>query len=306
MHTFACIPNFSEGRNEATVESIVGAISGSGARVMDWSMDADHHRSVVAFFGDASTVCSAVFAAASKAVDLIDLQAHKGEHPRFGAIDVVPVVPLGSSTFEEAIALSAGIGENLGKSLGLPVFLYERSATDERRRDLAEVRRLRNAGTDADLRNALSPDFGSRRFHPTAGAVAVGARDPLIAYNVNLETSDVSAAKDIAASLRKRRDSGLGMAGVKALAIYLESRSVAQVSTNITRPDVCRPREVFDAVRRLSGELGVALRESELIGIVSRDHLSLEDVSHMRFAGLRETQFLEYWGQRYSAECKES
>lgn len=270
---------------------------------MDWSMDADHNRSVIAFFGDADTVAAAMAHSSDEAVRLIDLNSHQGAHPRFGAVDVVPIVPLGSSTLQEAVTLSRTVGESLASALELPVYLYEQSASDEHRTNLASFRRLRRLGRGAMLIGDTGPDFGPNHFHPSAGAVAIGARGPLIAYNANLDTSDISIAGKIASDLRAMRERGDGMAGVKALAIYLGSRSLVQVSTNITRPDLCSVREVFEEVDRAARRAGTAILESELIGVASRIHLPPEDAAVMRFAGLRDTQFLEQWSQRYSPDC---
>ncbi len=283
------------------VQGIVDVISACGVQVMDWSMDGDHNRSVVGFFGSASRVGEAVHAAAVEATRSIDLGRHSGRHPRFGAVDVIPFIPLSGSSMRAAIDLSRVVGRRVGDELEIPCFLYEQSAVDEHRQNLAAVRRLGALGESAVLIGDTGPDFGPNRFHRTAGAVAIGARAPLVAYNVNLETSDMSIARRIAAKMREVRDSGVGLHGVKVIGLLLDSRSTAQVSTNITQPDVCSPRQVYDFIIREAQDLGVSARESELIGIVSRAHLSLEDVAAMRFAGLRECQFLEFWGQTYNA-----
>lgn len=262
---------------------------------MEVSADGDHNRAVIAFFGTAETVAEAVLSAAREAVCRIDLRTHKGAHPRFGAIDVIPFVPLAGAPMEEAIALSKTAGERLAAELELPVYLYENSAADEARRNLATIRRIGHLGPPALLIGDVGPDFGPSRFHPTAGASAVGARGPLVAYNVNLATADPHIAHRIAAKIRGLRESGEGMAGVKALGMLLAGRSAAQVSTNVTLPDVCCPREVFDFVQAEAAEAGVGVLESELIGVVSRRHLPAHDAAAMRFSHLKQTQFIEHW-----------
>lgn len=290
-----CVPNFSEGRRSAVVDSIAGAIAGVGATVMDASMDADHNRAVVAFFGSAAGVESGLLEAARAAVRQIDLRTHSGEHPRFGALDVAPVVPLRDCSMTDAVALSVAVARRLAAELDLPVYLYEKSAARADRESLARVRKLGARGLGAALTGECAPDFGPEAFHPSAGAIAVGARGPLVAYNVNLDTSDPGPARRIAAAIRRMRDAGDGMAGVRALGLTLASRGLTQVSTNVTQPDRCSARQVFDFVgQRAAGE-GVEIVESELIGVVSRAHLPPEDVAVMRFSALRETQFIEHW-----------
>jgi glutamate formiminotransferase len=289
------VPNFSEGRDEDVLREITDAASCGGATVMDASMDPDHNRAVIAMFGSPPAVLRSLVNAAEAAVRRIDLRSHSGEHPRFGAMDVCPLVPLRGMPMERAVALSRDLGARLAVDLGLPVYLYEESATVPDRRDLAVVRRIGRAGLESPLEGDLSPDFGPPRFHPSAGAVAVGARGPLVAFNVNLAVPDIDAARDIAAELRRRRDLGEDFEGVKALGFLLHSRGMAQVSTNITRPDRCRPRQVFDFIERAARRRGVPVRESELIGVVSRKHLSEDEERAMLLRPPRPSQILETW-----------
>lgn len=289
-----CIPNFSEGRRQETLDAIVHAIAAAGATVLDAGMESDHNRAVIGFMGAAQQVELAVTAAAQVALHHIDLRTHTGRHPRFGALDVVPVVPWGDTTMEQAVHISRCIGQSLA-DLGLPVFFYEESALHPGSVNLADVRRIGSLGLDAPLTDENAPDLGPHSFHPTAGAVAVGARQALVAYNINLAVADLEAARAIAAEIRRRRDLGEALEGVKALGILLESRGISQVSMNITRPERCRPRTVWEFVNAAAKRLGVPVLESELIGIVSRRHLPDEDVSVMKFRDLREAQFIENW-----------
>ncbi len=292
---FLCIPNFSEGRRRAILDSITGAIAGAGATVMDASMDTDHNRAVVAFFGNAAGVENGLIEAARAAVTQIDLREHSGEHPRFGAMDVAPIVPLRDCSMPDAVALSRAVARRLSSELELPVYLYEKSASRAERESLVRVRKLGARGLGVALTGDSTPDFGPGTFHPSAGAIAVGARSPLVAYNVNLDTSGPGPARRIAAAIRHMRDAGEGMTGVRALGLTLVSRGMTQVSANLTQPDRCPARQVFDFVAQRAAGEGVEAVESELIGIVSRAHLPPEDVAVMRFSGLRETQFIEHW-----------
>ncbi len=289
------VPNFSEGRDERVLRQITDAASAGGATVMDASMDPDHHRAVVALYGTPEQVLHSLVNAARAAVRLIDLRSHSGEHPRFGALDVCPLVPLRGMPMERAVELSRILGGRLACEAGLPVYFYEESAVCPARRDLAAVRRLGRTAAGGPLEGEAAPDAGPSRLHPSAGAVAVGARGPLVAYNVNLGTPDLSAAKDIAAELRRRRDLGEDFEGVKALGFLLRTRGVAQVSTNVTRPERCRPKQVFDFVEAAAKRRGVPVRESELVGVVSRRHLTEAEERAMRFLAIRPSQFLETW-----------
>src|SRR5512140_1257668 len=200
-----CVPNFSEGRDPAVLDRIVAAITAvPGITLLDREMDASHHRAVVTFVGDAEAVVEAALRGAAEAAARIDLNRHSGEHPRMGAVDVIPFIPISGASMADCVALARRLGERIGAEIGMPVYLYEEAATRPDRRNLADVRRgefegLREEiGTNPDRR----PDFGPEKIHPTAGAVAIGARMPLVAYNVYLGTPDLSVAKKIAAAVR--------------------------------------------------------------------------------------------------------
>lgn len=292
-----CIPNFSEGRREKVVKAIVDAIDGvSGVKVVDWSMDADHNRSVVTFIGEPEDVRKAMLAGARVAVELVDLTKHKGEHPRVGAIDVIPLVPIREMTMADAVALSYEIGKDIADHLAIPVYFYERSAVMRHRANLADVRK---GGFESLAKTGLidgrEPDLGPAQLHPTAGAVVIGARGPLIAFNVNLSTDDLHAAKAIAAKIRKVRDHGEALPGVKALAVHLKSRNLAQVSTNITLPHQVSIYDVYAFVEREARALGVEILESELIGVIREEALLDAARSSMKLHGLTEKRLLDHW-----------
>ena len=227
-----CVPNFSEGRRRDVCDEIAQAAKAEGVTILDLEMDKDHHRSVLTFIGEPGPVGRAALAAARKAVELIDLNRHQGEHPRMGAIDVCPFVPLRGTTMEDAVRTARETGRRIGDELKVPVFLYEFAATRPDRKNLADIRKpqfegLRDLiGKDPDR----TPDFGPAAIHPTAGCVAVGARLPLIAYNIDLEGDDLAIAKKIAKKIRERDG---GLPGIKALGIELPSRDCAQVSMNV-------------------------------------------------------------------------
>lgn len=248
-----CVPNFSEGRDPVVVAAIVQAVQGThGVRLADWSADADHNRLVVTFVGPPAPVQAAALAAAAAAIKYIDLHVHTGVHPRLGAIDVLPFVPLSGLSLEACAALAEETGRALAARHGLPVFLYEAASPEGR--SLPAVRRHAFAG--------FAPDFGPAAPHPTAGAVVVGARGPLIAYNVNLNTPDISIARTIARELR-----GLPpLPGIRALGLPLPSRGLTQVSMNLTRPAETPLLAVFGWVQARALELGTTAVESELIG----------------------------------------
>ena len=292
-----CVPNFSEGRRGDVIGQIVEAIgSASRVQVVDYSLDPDHNRAVVTFIGEPEDVRKSMFAGAKVAVDLIDLSKHKGGHPRIGAVDVVPVVPVRELTMAEAVGLSYEIGKDIADGLEIPVYFYERSAVMRHRTRLEFIRRggyeaLKKSG----LVNGREPDLGPSELHPTAGAVVVGARGPLIAYNVNLATDDMDAARKIAAKIRKLRKSGKAFPGVKAIAVYLRSRGIAQVSANITHPHQVSIYDVYAFVEREARAMGVEVLESELIGAMREEALIDAAKSAMKLHGLTETRLLDHW-----------
>jgi len=250
------------------VEKIVKAISSScQVKLIDYSLDNDHNRSVITFLGNADDVLCGVLSGVRAAIGLINLNKHVGGHPRIGAVDVIPVVPVQGVSREEAIELSRKIGQAIGSELDIPVYMYEWSATRNERINLAAIRK---GGFESlrgiELTGDKKPDYGPNHIHPTAGAVAVGARGPLIAFNVNLNTSDIKAARHIAAKIRSLRGTPHELIGVKAIGVHLESRGIAQVSTNITQPDKTGLFEVYTFVQSEAAKMGIEVLESELIG----------------------------------------
>jgi len=288
-----CVPNFSEGRDPETIKSIAEAIrSVGGVRLIDYSSDVDHNRSVYTILGGAESVRSAIQAAVSVAVERIDLREHAGGHPRIGAADVIPLAPLRGITMQECVDTSYLIGEDLA-SLGIPVYFYEQSARLLHRSNLADIRR---GGFErlcaVGLEGEWAPDAGPCRIHPTAGATVVGARGPLVAYNVNLDSADIDAAGKIA---RETRAAHSGLTGVKAIGVWLASRSIAQVSMNLTRPDLVTLRRAFDYVRDRAAEYGIHVLESEVIGAIPRMALEGATPEYLKIAGFKQSQILETW-----------
>ncbi|MFN7928492.1 MAG: glutamate formimidoyltransferase [Blastocatellia bacterium] len=269
-----CIPNFSEGRDVSVVNAIASAIASvPNVVVLDQTMDADHHRSVITFAGEPEAALEAAVLAAARAVELIDLNHHTGEHPRLGAVDVIPFVPIKGVTMSECVALARRAGERITRELRVPVYLYEHAATRPERIDLANVRR----GEFEGLRDVIAvsheraPDFGEAKIHPTAGAVAVGARAPLIAYNINLATDDLTIARKVAKAIRGR-DGGLQY--VKALGFELAGRRQVQVSMNLVNYEATPIFRVFEMVRREAERYGVRIAGSEIIGLIPQAALN--------------------------------
>lgn len=261
-----CVPNVSEGRRSDVVDAIAAAVSGTpGAHLLDRTSDPDHNRSVLTFAGEETAVTDAMEAAMAAAIARIDMNVHEGRHPRLGAIDVIPFVPLGESTMDDCVALAHRFGKHVGDHFDLPVYLYAAAATRPERRVLADIRRPQYEGLAAMMAApGGEPDYGPSTPHPSAGAVVIGARPFLVAWNINLESQDVAIAKRIAGAVRER-DGGLPR--VQALGLSLDDLGVAQVSMNLLDTSVTPMWRVYEEVERLAAEAGVALRESELIGL---------------------------------------
>jgi glutamate formiminotransferase len=265
-----CIPNFSEGRRPEVVDEIVAAIAGvEGVEVLDRQSDAAHNRSVVTFVGQEGAAAEAAFRGIAAAARLIDLNHHVGAHPRFGATDVVPFVPVVEGGMPVCVETARELARRVARELAIPVYLYEEAARRAERRNLADVRR----GEFEGLREAIAsdparlPDEGEAKIHPTAGAVAIGARAPLIAYNVNLDGSDVELAKGIARAIRER---GGGLPKLKAIGLALADGR-AQVSMNLTDYRVTSLLDAFEAVRTRAEAAGVRVAESEVVGLLPQE-----------------------------------
>jgi glutamate formiminotransferase len=271
MSLVECVPNFSEGRRAAVVEEILAAIRAvKGVKLIDSSMDASHNRAVVTIVGDPKSASEAAFRAIAKAKEKIDLTQHRGEHPRMGATDVVPFIPLEGSTMAECVRIAHELGRRVGRELEIPVFYYEAAARRPERRNLADVRKGQFEGLRDSIGKdpAREPDDGPKSaIHPTAGATVIGARFFLIAFNVNLETQDVQVAKDIAMKIREKDG---GLPGIKAMGFFLDDLRCAQVSMNVCNYEATGLLRVYREIEKLARECGVAIRESELVGLAPR------------------------------------
>ena len=267
MPIIESIPNVSEGRRPEVVERLADAIRQTpGVRLLDYSSDASHNRSVFTLVGDAEGVKQATLALFEQAVAAIDLRSHRGEHPRLGAVDVVPFVPIEAVTMSECVALAKEVGAAVAGRFGIPVFLYEEASSNPSRKNLEDIRRGEFEGLAEKMAAAeWIPDFGPASPHPSAGASVVGARMPLIAYNINLNTNRLDVARKIAAAIR--HSSG-GLRHVKAAGFMLEDRGIAQVSMNLTNYQKTPIFRVFEIVKREAERYGVSILESEIIGLV--------------------------------------
>lgn len=283
-----CVPNFSEGRDQQVIAQLAEAVRGvPRVRLLHVTSDYDHHRSVLTFVGESEAVLEAAFRAIQAAAQLINLKRHHGQHPRMGAADVVPFVPLGSTSLDACVELARRLGARVGAELGLPVYLYEAAAQRPERRLLAEVRR----GGYERLRETIhlperAPDYGPAVVGP-AGAVIIGARLPLIAYNVFLKTDDVSIARRIA---RDIRESGGGLRAVRALGLLVSGQ--AQVSMNLTDYQVTPLHEVMQAVSTLASQHGVEIDRSELIGLLPQQAALDALAAYLKLPALRPEQLL--------------
>ncbi len=261
-----CIPNISEGKNTEVIEAVLNEVRTTpGVTLLDYSSDASHNRTVITFLGSPEGVADAAVKLAKKAAELIDLTKHVGEHPRMGAVDVIPFVPIKEISTEECVALSKAVGQRIWEEAGMPVFLYEDSASAPHRVNLAKIRKGQFEGMAAKvLEPEWEPDFGGRTIHPTAGTVAVGCRMPLVAYNINLNTSDISIASAIAKIIRQ---SSGGLDYVKALGVMLEDRNIAQVSINMTNLNRTPLYRVVELVRAEAKRWGVRIVGTEIVGL---------------------------------------
>ena len=288
-----CVPNFSEGRKAETVARIARAIESiKGATVLDRHIDSDHNRSVITFVADPEVIVDAAVRAVSTATELIDLRKHTGEHPRIGATDVLPFVPVSGVTMDDCIALAREAGRRIWQELSIPVYFYERAAL---RPDRVRLENVRGEGFEK-LREEIaanpdrSPDVGEPKLHPTAGAIAVGARPFLIAFNVNLRTNDVAVARRIARAVRER-DGGLPF--VKALGFELQSRGLAQVSMNLIDYEQTTIARAFEAVRDEAARHGMEIAGAEIVGMLPRAALDRSASYFPVLENFRETLVLE-------------
>jgi glutamate formiminotransferase len=284
MPLVECVPNFSEGRDPAVIQAIADAIAAQGVRVLDVERDADHHRCVITFVGEPQQVVEAALAGAKVAVERIDLTKHHGAHPRIGAVDVVPFIPIREATLEQCVALARQFGERLWKEAQVPIYYYEAAALKEERRNLEAIRK----GQYEALKDAVKtdparrPDVGEAALHPTAGATVTGARGPLIAFNINLGTQDKAVADRIAKGVRF---SGGGFRYVKAMGVDLQAKHCVQVSMNLTDFRGTPIHRVFEAVRSEAARYGVPIVGSEVVGLVPLEALLQAADHYLRLDG---------------------
>ena len=286
------IPNFSEGRNTEVIDMIAGAFSSAaGCSLLDVKPDKDHNRTVFTIIGSPEGVKKGLIDAMSVACDKIDMNVHKGEHPRLGACDVVPFVPISGITMKECIELSREFAQDVWDKLQIPVYFYEESALCPERRNLADIRKGEYELLKEEIGlPARKPDVGEPRLHPTAGAVVIGARQPLIAYNVNLSTSDIKIAKAIAKRMRAKTG---GFTFVKALGVMLSERNIAQVSMNLTDFSKTAVYSVFEAVKTEAARYGVTAVGSEIIGMIPLEAIAEAARYYLRLENFETSQILE-------------
>lgn len=287
-----CVPNFSEGRDLQKIEKIVESFrTKAGVKLLDYSNDEDHNRLVVTVVGEPEALKDAVVEAIGQAVELIDLNCHTGQHPRMGAVDVVPFIPIKGCTMDEAVALSKEVARLVAASYHLPVFLYEKSASASHRENLAAIRKGEFEGMAEKIKQPeWKPDFGPDERHPTAGTVAIGARMPLVAYNVNLGTDKLEIATDIA---KKIRFIGGGLRFCKAMGVELKERGIVQVSINMTDYTRTALYRAFELVRIEARRYGVAVVGSEIIGLVPMEALIDTASYYLGLEGFSMNQVLE-------------
>jgi glutamate formiminotransferase / 5-formyltetrahydrofolate cyclo-ligase len=292
MAIIESIPNVSEGRRADVVKRFADAIRNTpGVRLLDYSSDASHNRSVFTLAGDAPSLKAATLALFEQAVAVIDLRQHKGEHPRLGAVDVVPFVPIEGVTMQDCVALATDVGAAVAERFGVPVYLYEEASNNPARKNLEDIRRGEFEGLSAKMATAgWTPDYGPNAPHATAGASVIGARMPLIAYNINLNTDRLDVAKKIAAAIR--HSSG-GLRYVKAMGIKLDDRNVVQVSMNLTNYEKTPIFRVFEVVKREAERYGVMILESEIVGLVPAAALVRSAEFYLQLERFSEDQVLE-------------
>jgi glutamate formiminotransferase len=287
-----CVPNFSEGRRAEVIEAIVNEVKKvEGIKLLDVQSDASHNRSVVTFVGEPAAVKQAAFASCAKAAELIDMEQHHGEHPRMGAADVIPFIPVRGVSLDECVELANELGKEIAEKLDIPVYMYEAAAKKPERKNLPDVRKGQYEG----LKTAISeperkPDYGPAKMHPRAGATVVGARQCLIAYNINLSTSDVAIAKKIANAIREAKG---GFKYCRAMGIMIEERNVAQVTINMINYEGTPLHRVFETVKNEAARYGVSIIGSEIVGLVPMQALIDTADYYLRLEGFNRKQVME-------------
>jgi glutamate formiminotransferase len=291
MRLLECIPNISEGKDQNRIASIAEEVKKvKKVKLLSVSSDKDHHRSVLTFIGEPKAVKEAAFAMALKAIEVIDMREHRGAHPRLGAVDVLPFVPIQEVEMEEADQIARELGRDLGKR-GIPVFFYEASATSPERRDLPSIRKGEYEGLKEKLRDSKwKPDEGPEDFNPRSGATVVGARFPLVAYNVNLKTEDLRIAKEIAKKVRTKDG---GLPHVRAMGVALKEKGMVQVSMNLTNYRVTNIPEVLELVKAEALKKGVEVAESEIVGLIPLGALEGIAQHYLEYPGFSTHQVIE-------------
>ncbi len=288
-----CVPNFSEGEDRNKIESIIQALlAGADVQLLDTQMDADHNRTVVTFVGSRESVGETALRAIGRAAELIDLNEHRGVHPRMGATDVVPFVPIKGVSLKDCVEIARWVARETWQRFRIPTYLYEEAAHEPRRKNLEYVRRGQFEQLREEVRRNPDrrPDFGEAGLHPTAGATAVGARNFLIAYNINLNTNDLSLAKAIA---RKIRASDGGFPAVKAIGVEVKALGMVQVSINLTDFLTTSIGTVFDAVAEEAARAGITVESSEIVGLVPRRAIKDTDIAHLKLRNYSSQLILE-------------
>jgi len=281
-----CVPNFSEGKRQNVLEELIK--SASPAKLLDMQSDSDHNRSVMTLVGSPGELKEAAISFTGRAIELIDLNYHKGEHPRMGAVDVIPFVPVSGCTVKDCVDLAVEVAKELADRYQLPIFLYEQAAKSPERKNLSDLRQ----GQFEGLRELIgsdpsrTPDFGPNKIHPTAGVTAVGSRRFLIAYNVNLKTDDIKIAKNIARRIREKNG---GLPGIKALGMFIETQNMAQVSMNVCDYNVTSLKKVFYEVKKLAQQLGTDVNSSEVVGLSPRAALPDEWIKELRLENFNDS-----------------
>jgi glutamate formiminotransferase / 5-formyltetrahydrofolate cyclo-ligase len=292
MAVIECVPNISEGRRTNVIEAVAAALRAvPGLRVLDVQSDASHNRSVLTLAGDAAAMKQGIPTLFESALAAIDLRTHQGEHPRLGAVDVVPFIPIEGVTMEACVELAKAVAADVASRFSLPVYLYEDASSNPARKNLEDIRRGEFEGLAAKMTQpAWAPDYGPATPHQTAGATVIGARMPLIAYNINLATNRLDVAKKIASAIRM---SSGGMRYVKAMGIALEDRGIVQVSMNLTNYEKTPIFRVFDLVKREAARYGVTVLESEIVGLVPAAALMQTAEYFLQLEGFTPGQVLE-------------
>ncbi len=292
MKILECVPNFSEGCDQKILDVIAGVFKHfSDVELVDYSGDADHNRSVFTFMGKPQAVVEAALAASGKALDLIDMRKHSGVHPRLGAVDVVPFIPLGRAGMPDAVDAARLFGRRFYERFRVPVYFYGQAALSERRKELADVRRGGYEDLSRKIKNAEGrPDIGEDSFDLRYGATAVGAREPLVAYNINLKSDDLSLVKKIASQIHEKNG---GLKHVRAIGVMLKSRNLVQVSMNLTNCKETPLKVIYEQVEALAAKRGIEILESELIGLTPQCAFAGTKPEKLKLVNFHKNRLLE-------------